>query len=188
MTITNMMTDANTLPGHTRQNCPELKRRGQRKNDDPKSLRAWSGEDALKYDQNETINICFMEMGEPSEVRHHDCSKCNHLQYSLDMVTDGLQKVIDEYKKIAQEKKDWQILLKASQIEVDLLQEELDEIKMQLNSIKKSPSHNSERSNRSIMNASQNSSFHSAKSSFKPICFTSGITGHKSFNFKKLSS
>ncbi|KAH0781365.1 hypothetical protein KY290_000963 [Solanum tuberosum] len=72
MTITNMMTDANTLPGHIRQNCPELKRRGQRKNDDPKSLRAWSGEDALKYDQNETINICFMEMGEPSEM---DCRK-----------------------------------------------------------------------------------------------------------------
>ncbi|XP_049364757.1 uncharacterized protein LOC125829593 [Solanum verrucosum] len=67
-------------------------------------------------------------------------------------VADELQKVIDEYNKIAQEKKDWQILLEASQIEVDLLTEELKDVKMQLNSVRKSSSHCSVRSNRSILN------------------------------------
>lgn len=41
--------------------------------------------------------MCFMAMGECSGV---------------DMVTDELQKVIDEYNKITQEKKNWQTLLK----------------------------------------------------------------------------
>lgn len=59
----------------------------------------------------------------------------------MDIVTDELHKVIDEYNKLAPENKDWQILLEASKIEVDLLTKELEEIKMQLNNTRKSPNH-----------------------------------------------
>jgi len=71
-----------------------------------------------------------MALGETNEVRLFNYTNCNDLQNSLDMVTNELQKFIDEYNKIAQEKKDCQILLEASQIEVDLFAEELEEVKM----------------------------------------------------------
>ncbi|XP_059310153.1 uncharacterized protein LOC132061332 [Lycium ferocissimum] len=103
--------------------------------------------------------MCFMAKSDTSEVRTPSCSKCIDLQATLDLVTDDLQKMIDEYNKLAKEKKNWQIQLEASQIEVDLLEEELGEIKMQLNSIKKSPSHSSngviERKNRSLQDTAK---------------------------------
>ncbi|KAH0755142.1 hypothetical protein KY290_025412 [Solanum tuberosum] len=132
-------------PGHIKKNCPE-RRINNRRNEDPKSLGAWDQGKTTDDDHDEMTNLCFMALGETSEVRPFNCPNCNDLQSSLDMVADELQKVIDEYNKIAQEKKDWQVLLEASQIEVDLLMEELEELKMQLNNIRKSPSHSSEQS------------------------------------------
>jgi len=57
-------------------------------------------------EHDETTNICFMVLGESSEVRPFNYSNCNDFQNSLDMVTDELHKVTDEYNKIAREKKD----------------------------------------------------------------------------------
>lgn len=76
------------------------------------------------------------------EVRTYNCSECDNLQKSLDMVSDELQNVINEKNKLAQEEKNWQFLLEASQIEVDLLTKELEEKKIHLNTIWKSCSHN----------------------------------------------
>ena len=76
-------------------------------------------------------NSCFVSLGETRKERSYNCPNCNYLQNSLDMVSDELQKFIDEYNKHLQETNVWQILLKASQIEVDLLLEELEKVKMQ---------------------------------------------------------
>ena len=84
-----------------------------------------------------------MALGETSKVRPSNCSNCDDLQNSLDMVIDELQKVILEYNKLAQEKKDWQSFIEASQIEVDLLKKELQELKMQLNNRRRFSSHSS---------------------------------------------
>ena len=64
------------------------------------------------------------------------------------MVTNELQKVMDAYNKISHERKEWQILLEARQIEVDLVAQESEKVKVHLNNIRKSPSHNSAKSNR----------------------------------------
>lgn len=83
--------------------------------------------------------MCFMETGDPSEVRPHDCHNSNILESNFDMITNEIQKVIDEYNKLIQEKKNceaWfkrklkeeqrsrQIEIKACQIEIDLLHKE----------------------------------------------------------------
>lgn len=83
----------------------------------------------------EIANICFMAIGETSEVRIPKCHNFYYLQNTIDMITDELQKVIGEYNKISNEKKNQEILLEESQVEVNLAQEELDEIKMRTNSI-----------------------------------------------------
>lgn len=142
-------------------------------------------------------DLCFMELGETSEVKSYNCSNFNDLQNSLDTVADELQKIIDEYTNIAWEKKDWQILLESSQIKIDLLTEELEEVKMQLNSVRKSSSNNSVKSNR-IMHYRRNSknynpcrsilNSHSSETSIKVTCHTCGDMGHKSFNCIKYSS
>lgn len=82
-----------------------------------------------------------MTLSETNEVRSFNYSKCNNLQASMDIFTDELPKLIDDYNKVTQEKKDWQILLEASLIEVDILGEELEKVKVQLNITRKSPSH-----------------------------------------------
>lgn len=42
-----------------------------------------------------------MARGESIDVRQHDCPNCNYFFWnSLDMITDELQKVINEYGKI----------------------------------------------------------------------------------------
>lgn len=46
-----------------------------------------------------------MEIGESNEVRLHDGHYCNTLESNIDMITNELQKVINEYNKIDQEKK-----------------------------------------------------------------------------------
>ncbi|XP_049394650.1 uncharacterized protein LOC125858929 [Solanum stenotomum] len=186
-------------PGHFKQNCPEQRRRNNRRNEDLKSLGAWDQGETSEDGHDEIANICFMALGKTSEVISFNCPNCNDLQDSLDMFTDELQKVIDEYNKIAQEKKDWQILLEASQIEVDILTEELEEVKMQLDSIRKSPSHSSVRSNTTAFNRRRspnqssnrsisNSPYHSAENSVNFSCYTYGDIGHKSFNCRKFSS
>lgn len=86
-------------------------------------------------DNDEMANSCFLSLGERTEVTSYNYPNCNDLQNSLDMVTDELQKFIDEYNKVAQEKKVQMILLEASQIEVDLLTKELEEKKIHLNTI-----------------------------------------------------
>ena len=100
--------------------------------------------------------MCFMTIGESGEVRLPNSHNCNILESNLDMITDKLQKTIDEYNKLAQQKKscearfkqklkeeqrNYQIEIEACQIEIDLLHEELDDVKIKLNSFKKSPSH-----------------------------------------------
>ncbi|KAH0646552.1 hypothetical protein KY284_034436 [Solanum tuberosum] len=177
-------------PGHIRQNCPEIKRKNYRRNDNPKSLGAWNEEDVYEEDPSESANICFMALEETNQQNKNDASEEDSSE-STDvcfMALGETSKVIDEYNKLANEKKNWQISLEVSQVEVDLLLEELGELKTQLNSVKKSPSHSPVRSNRSFQNLSQNSSFYSAKSSFKPSCYTCGKIGHKSFNCKAHSS
>lgn len=102
-------------------------------------------------DNTKIENMCFMAIGESSEVRPFNYYYCNIFQSNLYMITDELRKAINKYKNIEQEKRNqkthlntklpkkkkiWKILLEASQIEVDLLQEELDDLQMQLNSIK----------------------------------------------------
>ena len=66
--------------------------------------------------------MVYTALRETREVRSHNCPNCRNLQTSLDVVTDELQKVIDEYKKIYQEKKDCQILLEGRKAEIDLLE------------------------------------------------------------------
>lgn len=56
--------------------------------------------------------MCFMEMGESSEMQPYNCHNFNLLLSNLYMFTDELQKIIDEYSKIAQEKKNSQTQFK----------------------------------------------------------------------------
>lgn len=52
-----------------------------------------------------------MAIIETSEVRSSNCPNCLNIQTSTDLVTDDLQKLIDEYNKLAKEK-DWEFFLK----------------------------------------------------------------------------
>ena len=48
-------------------------------------------------------NLCFIVLSKTSEVGSYSFPNCNDIQNSLDMVTDELQKIIDEYNKITRE-------------------------------------------------------------------------------------
>lgn len=52
-----------------------------------------------------------MALGETSMVRNSICPNFYDLQNTIDMLTDELQKVFDEYNVISNEKKNWEILL-----------------------------------------------------------------------------
>lgn len=80
---------------HIRQNCLELKRMNSCRGINSKSLGAWSDEEGFKEDLAETAHICFMTLGEISEVRIPNCPNCYDLQNTIDMVADELQKVFD---------------------------------------------------------------------------------------------
>lgn len=46
-----------------------------------------------------------MTIGDSSEVRPDNYYNCDTLGSNLDMITNEIQKVIDEYNKLSQEKK-----------------------------------------------------------------------------------
>ncbi|XP_060200618.1 uncharacterized protein LOC132628880 [Lycium barbarum] len=97
-------------------------------------------------------NICFMAIGETSEVRPYHCSNCSETQELLDQILEDFNRVFNEYKKLKRERRDWELKLKVVEIERDLLQEEVADLKLQLNGLRRSTSHSSVRSNQLTRN------------------------------------
>lgn len=74
----------------TYPNCPDLKRKKSSRSDNSKSLAAWSNEDGSEDELPEATNICFMSLGETSEMRKLNCSNYHDLQKTIDMITSEL--------------------------------------------------------------------------------------------------
>lgn len=62
-----------------KDDCSELKKKKYRKQNNPKSLRAWSDRDTSVEEQDGAANISFMAQGETSEVRSLNCPNCTNL-------------------------------------------------------------------------------------------------------------
>ncbi|XP_060182255.1 uncharacterized protein LOC132611916 [Lycium barbarum] len=138
--------------GHIASECPEPKRKPSKNYQNERAFSSSSEDEVSQDDEEGMENICFMAIGETSEVRPYHCSNCSETQELLDQTLENLNIVFNEYKKLKRETRDWELKLEVFEIERDLLQEEVEDLTLQLNGMRKSTSHSLVRSNQSTRN------------------------------------
>ncbi|XP_060210640.1 uncharacterized protein LOC132637589 [Lycium barbarum] len=138
--------------GHIASECPDAKRKPSKNCQKQRAFSSWGEDKVSKDDEEDMENICFMAIGETSEVRPYHCSNCSETQELLDQTLEDLNRVFNEYKKLKRERRDWELKLEVVETEKDLHQEEVDDLKLQLNGLRKSTSHSSVKSNKSTHN------------------------------------